>query len=271
MKLPKPLTSFHLRTIALISMLIDHFGKVILSDLLDASLSVTNAMRASDALRDVILVAVHRHQDILRVLYDVSHFIGRMAFPLYCFLLVQGFLYTRSKGKYALRLGILAVISEIPFDLAFQKTVFEFWNNNVFFSLFEGLLLIWAVSALEAYCARIDETRRRTAMRMAGTLGLYIAACLLMAAALRSDYSMPGITGILFMYLLRRKPVLSVGAGCAALVVLFTSMRQIFGFAAMIPVALYGGEKGPSAKAFYYLFYPAHLLLLVLLRLLLNI
>ncbi|MBQ2706882.1 MAG: hypothetical protein IJF67_01355, partial [Clostridia bacterium] len=88
MKLPKPLTSFHLRTIALISMLIDHFGKVILSDLLDASLSVTNAMRASDALRDVILVAVHRHQDILRVLYDVSHFIGRMAFPLYCFLLV---------------------------------------------------------------------------------------------------------------------------------------------------------------------------------------
>ena len=63
-KLPKPLTSFHLRTIALISMLIDHFGKVILSDLLDASLSVTNAMRASGALRDVILVAVHRHQDV---------------------------------------------------------------------------------------------------------------------------------------------------------------------------------------------------------------
>ena len=272
MQLPKPLTSFHLRTIALISMFIDHFAKAFLGDLLNASHTVTNAMRASSALRDVVLVAAHRNQGTLWMLFDISHWIGRLAFPLYCFLLVQGFLHTRSKPKYALRLGILALLSEIPFDLAFFDTVLEFRNNNVFFTLLAGLLLIWGVSSLETLLARrMDGRALRYAAMAAGTIVLWMAACMLMTGVLCSDYGSSGIATILAMYLLRRLPCAGMAAGCTALMVLNLSIEQIFGFFALIPTALYGGKKGPSAKAFYYLFYPAHLLLFVLLRALLNI
>ncbi|MBQ7887151.1 MAG: hypothetical protein IJ313_09695 [Clostridia bacterium] len=271
MKIPKPLSSFHLRTIALVSMFIDHFGKVLLGDLLNASHSVTNAMRASDSLRDVVLVAVHRAQNVLWPLFDATHCIGRLAFPLYCFLLVQGFLHTRSRAKYALRLGILALVSEIPFDLAFSDTVFEPISNNVFVTLLAGLLLIWGVSALEARLSRIDKRSLRTAAMAAGTIVIWIAACALMESVLNADYGMSGLTAILAMYLLRRLPAAGVAVGCTALVVLNLSVMQVFGYLTLIPIALYSGKKGPSAKAFYYLFYPAHLLLLVLLRVLLNI
>lgn len=100
------LNSFQLKCIAVITMIIDHTGAVLFPD--------------NMTLR----------------------YIGRIAFPIFCFLLVEGFFHTRDVRKYMLRLGMFAVISEIPYDLAFRDTVIEFEHQNVFFTLFIGVVMM---------------------------------------------------------------------------------------------------------------------------------
>ena len=84
-------------------------------------------------------------------IYSVMRMVGRLGFPIFCFLLVEGFEKTRSRAKYALRLGMFALISEIPFDLAFNATVLEFGYQNVYFTLFFGMLALCAYDFLQKH------------------------------------------------------------------------------------------------------------------------
>ena len=109
-----------LKLIAIFTMLIDHIAATVI-------LQMINNGIGGQTLIDI---------------YWVMRSIGRMAFPVFCFLLVEGFKYTHSREKYAARMFIFALISEIPFDLAINNTVLEFKSNNVFFTLLLGLLAI---------------------------------------------------------------------------------------------------------------------------------
>ena len=103
---------YDLKLIALITILIDHLGGSILWR---------------------YIVATHAYNDeILMGIYELMRYVGRMAFPLYCFLLVEGFLHTRNVAKYAGRLALFALISEIPFDLAISGEWWIYSSNNVF-------------------------------------------------------------------------------------------------------------------------------------------
>ena len=73
---------------------------------------------------------------------SIMQLIGGMAIPVFAFLLVEGFLHTRDVKKYLARMLTFAVVSEIPFDLAVFHTPFYWGYQNVFFTLFLGLLAL---------------------------------------------------------------------------------------------------------------------------------
>ena len=128
---------------------------------------------------------------------------GDLAVPLFAFLLVEGFFHTSNRKKYALRLGIFALVSEVPFDLAFRSSILEFTYQNVMVTLFIGFLTIWAMEVL----------RRKNPAWMAVAAGLGV----LTGYLARSDYGWKGIILILIFYLFYYQPVEKTIAGCLAL------------------------------------------------------
>lgn len=241
------LTGSHLKWIAIITMLIDHIGAALLE--LGLLPKISNAILGGHSF-DYVVADYHfwyRFDDILRS-------IGRLAFPIFCFLLVEGFLHTKDVKKYALRLGLFALVSEIPFDLAFNERLLEVSYQNVFFTLFIGLLVLIGLNYFEETLpAHISWLR-------------FIVAItgILFAVFLRTDYDAFGIILIVLLYEFRNYKVLRCIAG--AILMLFNSTT---GFLAFLLIWLYNGDRGRQLpKYFFYAFYPVHLLLLFLVRIL---
>ncbi len=177
-------------------------------------------------------------------------YIGRLAFPIYCFLLVEGYYHTRDVRKYIGRLALFALISEVPFDLALAGQPVYMEHQNVFFTLTLGLTCICVLDRL-------------TSKWLA--LGIVAGIWLLTGYVIRPDYSIGGLIMIFFFYRFRSQwlyRLLSV----AAINCLYYGPIQWAGTAALLPIHFYNGKKGPSAKYFFYAFYPVHLLLLYLIR-----
>ena len=172
-------------------------------------------------------------------------YIGRIAFPIFCFLLVEGFHHTRDVKKYLMRLAGFALISEIPYDLAFRNTLFEIEHQNVFFTLFLGVFLM---HMLEKY----TEITVKTA---------WIILVMWASTALACDYTYKGILLILVYYFLR-----DFKAGAASFGALWNfawgNSTQYYGAFSSIFIAFYNGKKGKGIKYFFYIFYPVHLLIL---------
>ena len=123
-----------LKWFAVITMVIDHFGASVLETYV---MNVWGRSPLGNLFSD-------HWNELLRV-DRILRYIGRPAFPIFCFLLVEGFLHTRDVKKYAMRLGIFALISEIPFDLAVRGKFFDWQYQNVYVTLLLGLLTIWAL------------------------------------------------------------------------------------------------------------------------------
>lgn len=188
--------------------------------------------------------------------YMIGRGIGRLSFPIFCFFLVEGFLHTSNAKNYLLRLGIFALISEIPFDLVFNHTIFEIGYQNIFFTLCIGLLILMCLNKIEnIYWGK------------AGYIALYVAVIIggcLFALLLRTDYNYAGILMILSFYLFRYyKVILTV-----ALIIIYEFALggiQILAVFALIPIWFYNGQRGPKMnKYLFYSFYPVHILLLYL-------
>ncbi len=236
------LTASTLKWIAFLTMLTDHIGYAILHPLCFSG-----------------------HPELYNF-YQVLRCIGRIAFPIFIFQLVEGFVHTRCKWKYALRLFVFCFVSEIPFDLAFYKVVFYWSYQNVFFTLFLGFIVIWGMD--EIYKALLKRKALPYAVSnlilYGGRFGLLILGCLA-AYFLKTDYSYVGVVAIAAGYLLRIHPVemmQKIAPIVICGVLLFSSLSEAFGFIALLPIYLYGGKKGSMPKWVGYLFYPCHLLLL---------
>lgn len=241
------LTGSHLKWIAIITMFIDHIGAALLE--IGLLPKIADAVLAGNSF-DYVMADYHfwyLFDDILRA-------IGRLAFPIFCFLLVEGFLHTKNEKKYAIRLGLFALISEIPFDLAFNGSFLEASHQNVFFTLFIGLLVLIGHKYFE-------ET---LPLHLSWLRFIVALTGILFAVFLRTDYDAFGIMLIVLLYEFRNNRPLQCIAG--AILMLFNSTT---GCLAFLLLWFYNGERGKQLpKYFFYGFYPMHLLVLWLVRML---
>lgn len=224
------MSNSNLKLIAIIVMLIDHIGAILLPQ-----------------------VAV------LRV-------IGRIAFPIFCFLLLQGYENTSNLKKYLTRLGIFAIISQIPYYLAFDygKGVSGVPQLNVFFTLFAGLFVLYV----------IDSDKYSEGMKI-------IIALLVMTITdkYKMDYGWFGIMTIL-VFRFTKGNFKNTVWGLLALNLVYCGFENVisrsyvggvfsiwpiveaFSVLALIPIYFYNGKRGKMNKWIFYVFYPAHLLIL---------
>ena len=247
-----------LKIIAMVCMLIDHTAAVLFDRIL-ISRGLLDAVNASDGGASFLSTgntAVIYYADM------IMRAIGRISFPIFCFLLIEGFMHTHDVKKYALNLGIFALVSKIPFDLAFAGKPFYLNYQNVFFTLFIGLVMMIFLQKIDEKTHQDGTNWRGANWKVSiGKLLVIVAACTV-ATLLKTDYSAMGILTIVLMYNLRNNKMYCIGIGCAVLTLL--SLNEITCFLAMIPVHFYNGKRGLNLKYPFYAFYPVHLLVLAM-------
>lgn len=191
--------------------------------------------------------------------------IGRIAFPIYCFLMAEGAHYTKNPNKYMLRLLIGLLLSELPFDLAFRfKPTWEY--QSVMVTLLVGFLVVEVIQN-----SKWDITKL-----------LIVCAGFIFAEWANTDYGGYGVLLVVLFHQTRGKLWLQT-IMVAMFAWMMNSFRirifgikipiEMFAVLAMIPIALYSGKKATSNKAIqwgFYLFYPVHLTVLVFVRMLVN-
>lgn len=220
------LTGFDLRMIATVTMVIDHIG-------------ACGLVRGD--------------------LNTLFRCIGRVAFPIYCFLLAEGAMRTRNMMKYLGRILIFALVSELPYDLLMHRRLWYAGNQNILWTL------LAALTGIAAY--RLSRTKwKGTWKEILGPIAM--VAMLLLAEHLRFDYGWQGVLLIYAMYIWRSEMQRIKYPYLLLVVLLFGSFWwndiEILALLAFLPCCLYNGEKGPKCPGLlFYAFYPAHLLVLL--------
>ena len=213
----KILSSSALKIIAVISMLVDHIAATgLFFKIYEGDMSIQ--------------------------IYRLMRMVGRLAFPIYIFLLVEGFVHTKNIKKYIIRMMLFAIVSEVPFDLAFSDSFFYINYQNVMWSLLICVVMLYFIKKYPDF-----------------KFFTIIISC---AAAwlIQCDYYFIGPLAAACIYLLRDKKIyrnLSIG-------VIFAF--EVTAILSLIPMNMYNGKRGINLKYLFYAFYPAHLLVLVYLR-----
>ena len=264
------MSAFWVKMIAIVAMLLDHTAKIIRQDVLVP-------LFFGCSIRDASAEMLHFTFDKL----GWMEVVGRIAFPLFAFQIAVGAEKTRSMPRYLGRLLLFALISEPLYYMAFsiqEPSVQGFWNSlrdlnftNVFFTLFLGALAIYAYQLLQ------KRFPRRTWIPFLPVFLLVLIA----AGFVNCDYGMAGVLLIVCLYLAKTKQskMLVIALWSVWLYLLdpafngrsfiwkWGNMGYALGAAAAcVPVLLYNGRRGKSWKWFFYIFYPAHLAVLLLIR-----
>ena len=185
-------------------------------------------------------------------LYWALRIVGRLAFPLYCFLIAEGFYHTKNAYLYGARMVVFALISEVPFDLALFGHLWVPGYQNVFFTLALGIFAV-------LYYDKLTKEGRPVL-----AVAAVIMTCV-MAWFLACDYGPEGVLLIFLFYLLHYKELyrnLAAAAWC-----ILMGIPEAFGALAIVFINQYNGQRGGKKfKYFFYAFYPVHLILLGLLK-----
>lgn len=206
------MTNFHLKLLALTTMLIDHVGAILFPQ------------------------------------YIILRIIGRISFPIYCFLLVEGYIHTHNFKKYILRIGLLALISELPYDLVFHEKAIFIYSQNIFFTLFIGLLAVHSINYFK---------------NKKFIIPIIIFILCFIAYIIKCDYGYIGVLIIIGFYIFKTN-FMNLVLFQLMLLFPFHNIANIFRILALIPIFFYNEKKGYNIKYLFYPFYPLHLLILYL-------
>ena len=228
------LSAAKLKFIAIISMLADHVNKALIYPNLESNTG------------------------FLATLSDIFDIIGRIAFPLFCFMIVEGFFKTRNRKKYLFNLLIFGVISEVPFDMFTTGSFYNTNWQNVMFTLALVLVTIWIVDTLKTKM----ENRPKALWYIVSLL--IVAVMCIVAMMFSLDYEHHAVLMGYFFYLFYGRPLLQIPFGY---VTVYDQPWSLLGFGLILT---YNGERGKQNKMLNYWFYPAHLLILGILRMCLG-
>lgn len=193
----------------------------------------------------IILMTIDHAGATLFPQYIVLRYIGRLAFPIFAFLCVEGIIHTRNPVKYMMQLGIFALISEIPFDMAFKGKMWDTSSQNIFFTLLLGVIAIYIMRQ------GVLTTYKYSMIVILGFL----------AELLSTDYGMLGVWLIVGLYMTRDE-WWKMAVTLIVINVLLYGGIQSFGALAILFIVLYDGTRGKGMKYFFYIYYPVHILIL---------
>ncbi|MBO4311228.1 MAG: hypothetical protein J5856_09230 [Lachnospiraceae bacterium] len=169
----------NLKMIALFCMTLDHFGVMILESWMKLYDKTSN---------EYSLISF----------FDANiRLIGRIAFPIFCFFIVEGLIHTRNIYKYALRLFLLAIISEIPFDMLIAHRYFHSTYQNVFWTLLIGLVTIYCINGI--FNTSLPNAPKYIFTAIVSLCGAYLAEWL------KTDYGCTGVLAIVLIYLIGKE------------------------------------------------------------------
>lgn len=179
------------------------------------------------------------------VAYELMRSVGRIAFPIFAFLLVEGFVHTHSRKQYAFNLFAFALVSDIPWWLLNHDN-----SHNVFFTLLLGLLALMAVQRCKA-----------TPWLQCFAVGMLA----LVATWMHTDYEWHGVLLIVFFYLFRRQwPLITIFS-----IPVMVENGLLCYLVTITLLAAYNEERGCIrgiyAKYSIYAYYPIHMCLFYLL------
>lgn len=222
----KGLSNSTLKLIAITTMFLDHIGAVLL---------------------EPYIMRYYYPQWLFYVDF-ILRLIGRIAFPIFIFLLLEGVEHTRNRKKYGIQLAVFAWIAEIPFNLAVHGTWFYFGYQNVMFTLFLGYIaiLIYEYGSKKEF---------HFLLKWFG-----IIVCILIAHIGKTDYGSFGVIAIFLLYRIKKEKKSLCKFG-SLLFIWEISAPLAFAF-----IANYNGTRGLKMKYIFYWFYPVHLLLFGFIR-----
>lgn len=203
--------------------------------------------------------------------------LGRVVAPIFFYMLVEGFIYTSDRRKYANRLLTFAGVMFVGnFILAMIINVFKIpvmykinpLLPNIFLSMFLGLIILGDIEKINFRTTALDERGEFKDKKTIYISMIRIIICSILS--LFTEMSIYGLMMIFVFYIFRRKPVLKTlfyVIGSILLCILKANLIQVFMIFAIFPLLFYNGKKGyssPKSKYFFYIFYIAHIWLFVI-------
>ncbi len=149
--------------------------------------------------------------------YLILRMLGRPAFPIFAYFIVEGYSYTKSKIKYALRLFVIAAISEIPFDLAIKHKMYYPNYQNVFWTLLAALLTVWAAD-------EIQKNLKNVYFSFILRFAITNASFAIMQFAAKSDYGALGVCAVTAVFYSKKdEKALALSTFCCSLLMNYFS------------------------------------------------